>query len=73
MIRKIPGNAELKNFLVIQLLEVNINMYPQLLCGKRIISDTLHKYIFCPEQLNNQAGLSRSSAPPLKVLTFDMI
>lgn len=71
MLCKIPGNFHINKLRVMQLLEADLNMYLRLIWGKKLVRNALKHSLFRPEQLSSRPGFSGSSAPLLKVLSFD--
>ena len=73
MLSKIPGNFELENMRVIQLLEADINMFLCLTWGKKFVRNIINNNHFLPEQMGNRPGYQCSSAVLSKGISFDII
>ena len=73
MICKRPGNFNLDSLRVIQILEADLNLYLRSIWGKCLVQNIIHHNQFPPEQFGNKPGCWGSSAPLLKVLSFNHI
>ena len=73
MLCKSAGNYNLDKLRVIQLLEADLNLYLRLVWGKNLVRHIVATNQFPAEQLGNKPGSTGSSAPLLKVLSFDLI
>ena len=73
MLCKIPGNFSIGKLRVIQLLEADLNMFLCLTWGKKLVRNAIKHSLFRAEQLGSCPGFAGSSAPLLKILSFDHI